>query len=173
MAHAAASSQAAAFAAGMSQQILQAMPEIGQRAISPFEGGAQFGAGSQDVPPTQQDNVEREAKRGRMNIDDDQAEIDDMIKKVVQDCKIPKEVLQQLNKVVAKFKDMIEKRERIKQKKATFLEAIQQINAGRWPNGIKPFSPGFECPELDQAFPDAIGKEYIFSTKVPSKLHDS
>jgi hypothetical protein len=88
----------------MSQQILQAMPEIGQRAISPFEGGAQFGAGSQDVPPTQQDNVEREAKRGRMNIDDDQAEIDDMIKKVVQDCKIPKEVLQQLNKVVAKFK---------------------------------------------------------------------
>ena len=65
------------------------------------------------------------------------------------------------------FKEMIEKREIIKAKKKTFLESVQQINAGRWPNGIKPFNPGYECPELDQAFPEAIGKEYIFHTKYP------
>ena len=87
MAHAAASSQGAVFAAGMSQQILQGLPEVGQRAISPFEDGINFGR--QEVPPAQHDIaiVEREAKRGRMNVDEEQADILGIIKKVVQDSK--------------------------------------------------------------------------------------
>ena len=79
---------------------------------------------------------------------------------------VPTTVMKSLGQIIREFTDKVEKLQRARLREQTQSSDLNSLLSGKYPPGVKPFSPGTEA-ELDSPFSESMRQEVTVNVVIP------